>query len=80
MRGAPPIQRGLTMWFGIRGIGSIYYLMYAIEHGIPEPIAERLTALTLTTVACSIVVHGISVAPLMRRYIRSTDGRTPSDR
>jgi NhaP-type Na+/H+ or K+/H+ antiporter len=67
---APGIQRRLVMWFGIRGIGSIYYLMYAIEHGLPEPLAERLTALTLTTVACSIVVHGISVMPLMRRYAR----------
>ena len=80
MRGAPRIQRGLTMWFGIRGVGSIYYLMYAIEHGVPEPIAERLTALTLTTVACSIIAHGISVAPLMRRYVRVTDGRRQPDR
>ena len=23
-------------WFGIRGIGSIYYLMYAIAHGVSE--------------------------------------------
>jgi NhaP-type Na+/H+ or K+/H+ antiporter len=80
MRGAPRIQRGLTMWFGIRGVGSIYYLMYAIEHGVPEPIAQRLTALTLTTVACSIIVHGISVAPLMRRYVRARGSRTSSDR
>ena len=70
MPGAPGIQNRLTMWFGIRGVGSIYYLMYAIEHGLPEPMAERLTALTLTTVACSIAVHGISVSPLMRRYAR----------
>ena len=80
MRGAPGIQRGLTMWFGIRGVGSIYYLMYAIEHGVPEPIAQRLTALTLTTVACSIIVHGISVAPLMRRYVRVTDVAPSPDR
>ena len=68
------------MWFGIRGVGSIYYLMYAIEHGVPEPIAQRLTALTLTTVACSIIVHGISVAPLMRRYVRVTDVAPSPDR
>ena len=26
-------ERRLIAWFGIRGIGSLYYLMYAIEHG-----------------------------------------------
>ena len=23
-------------WFGVRGIGSLYYLMYAIQHGLPQ--------------------------------------------
>ena len=61
-------QRRLIAWFGIRGIGSIYYLMFAIEHGIPEDLARRLTALTLAVVAVSVVVHGVSVTPLMGRY------------
>jgi NhaP-type Na+/H+ or K+/H+ antiporter len=73
MRGAPPIQRRLTMWFGIRGIGSIYYLSYAMAHGVPEPIARRLTALTLSTVALSALAHGVSVTPLMKRYQRKVD-------
>ncbi|MGZ8458356.1 MAG: cation:proton antiporter [Gemmatirosa sp.] len=68
MRGAPALQRGLTMWFGIRGIGSLYYLAYATEHGLPAPLAERLTGLVLATIAASVVVHGISVTPLMRHY------------
>jgi NhaP-type Na+/H+ or K+/H+ antiporter len=61
-------QRLLISWFGIRGIGSIYYLMYAISHGLPESLARDVIALTLTTVVVSIVVHGISVTPLMNRY------------
>ena len=61
-------QRTLIGWFGIRGIGSIYYLMYAIEHGLSGPLAQSLVGLTLTTVAVSIVVHGVSVTPLMNRY------------
>jgi NhaP-type Na+/H+ or K+/H+ antiporter len=68
MGGAPAIQRRLVMWFGIRGIGSVYYLMYALQHGVSGPLAERLVALVFTTVAASIIVHGISVTPLMRRY------------
>jgi sodium/hydrogen antiporter len=63
-------QHRLISWFGIRGIGSIYYLMYAINHGLPRSLAEEITALTLTAVAVSIVLHGISVTPLMALYAR----------
>jgi len=62
------VQRAFIAWFGIRGIGSIYYLMYAIQHGLPDDLARLLTELTLAAVATSVVVHGISVTPLMRRY------------
>ena len=63
-------QRVLISWFGIRGIGSIYYLMFAINQGLPRALAEELIALTLAMVAASIVVHGISVTPLMSAYAR----------
>ena len=63
-------QRILISWFGIRGVGSIFYLMYAINHGLPEPLAKELIAITLTTVAASILLHGISVTPLMSLYAR----------
>ena len=64
------IQRRLAMWFGIRGIGSVYYLTYAIAHGLPAPLAERLAAITFTAIVASLVVHGVSVTPLMKRYER----------
>ena len=63
-------QRVLISWFGIRGIGSIYYLMYAINHDVPRGLAEQLIAITLITVTVSIVLHGISVTPLMDLYAR----------
>lgn len=63
-------QRRLMCWFGIRGIGSIYYLMYAINHGLPHALADQLVAITLVVVTTSIVVHGISVTPLMYLYAR----------
>jgi len=61
-------QRWLIAWFGIRGIGSVYYLAYAVQHGLEPALAKQLAALVLTTVAASIIVHGISVTPLMRLY------------
>ena len=70
LRGEPiaPSQARLIGWFGIRGIGSIYYLMYAIQHGLQSPLGRPLTGLVLVTVAVSVLVHGVSVTPLMRRY------------
>ena len=61
-------QRNLMSWFGIRGIGSLYYLLYAINHDIQPALAERLLSITLAVVVASIVVHGISVTPLMQHY------------
>jgi len=63
-------MRGMIGWFGVRGIGSLYYLMYAIEHGLPEPLALEFIHLTLIVVALSILAHGVSVKPLMLRYWR----------
>jgi NhaP-type Na+/H+ or K+/H+ antiporter len=63
-------QRILIAWFGIRGIGSLYYLMYAINHGLPRQLAEQIATLALSVVVVSIVVHGMSVTPLMNLYAR----------
>lgn len=61
-------QRLAVGWFGIRGIGSLYYLSYAITHGLLPEEAETIIALVLSVVALSIVVHGLSTQPLLRRY------------
>ena len=66
----------------MRGIGSLYYLMYAIEHELPEPLALKLIQLTLIVVTLSIMLHGISVKPLMERFWlrskqRKSDQRGP---
>ena len=69
-------QRLLIAWFGIRGIGSIYYLMFALNHGLSCPLAERAINVTLTAVVASIVLHGISVTPLMALYARRQTGKS----
>lgn len=63
--------RGLIGWFGVRGIGSLYYLMFAIQHGLPEGLALELMQLTLIVVTLSIFVHGTSVKPLLDRFWRA---------
>ncbi|MNR26980.1 potassium/proton antiporter [compost metagenome] len=64
----PKPQRMMICWFGIRGIGSIFYLMFAIRHGLNPHLAQQLITLTLVTVTVSIVVHGMSVLPLIKWY------------
>jgi sodium/hydrogen antiporter len=73
--GAPAarMQRRLLGWFGIRGIGSFYYAMYAVNLGSDQILysdAEKLLSCIFTVIAASIVVHGISAAPLMELYRR----------
>lgn len=55
-------------WFGVRGIGSLYYLFYALGKGVDAANGERLLAITLWTICLSVLLHGISVTPLMARY------------
>lgn len=71
----PRARRWLIAWFGIRGIGSIYYLTHAANAGLPAPLVAELTAITLDVVAASIVLHGVSVTPLMAAYRRRSERR-----
>lgn len=63
-------QRGLVGWFGIRGIGSIYYLFYALNHGLVGTSSAVAVNLTLSVIALSIVVHGLSTQPMLAWYER----------
>lgn len=66
------LQRRLMGWFGIRGIGSLYYLSYALTHA-PAKGIEIAVPITITVIATSILLHGISGQPVLDRYERSLD-------
>lgn len=63
-------QRRLIAWFGIRGIGSLYYLAFVLQSGLAGPPADRLASTVLLVTAASILVHGLTATPLMQRYYR----------
>ena len=67
------VQRHLLAWFGVRGIGSVYYLMFAETHGLNDGFSDLLLGLVLTTIAASVVLHGLSVTPIMRWYARRSE-------
>lgn len=69
--GLPMRIKMIIGWFGVRGIGSMYYLMYAINHGLPTTLASEAIEITVIVVGLSIIVHGFSVKPLMDRFGRA---------
>jgi NhaP-type Na+/H+ or K+/H+ antiporter len=62
-------------FFGIRGVGTFYYLAYGMNH-MDVPHAERLWGLVGLVVLCSILIHGLTVTPIMRSLDRQ-QGRDP---
>ncbi|MFW6296081.1 MAG: cation:proton antiporter [Halothece sp.] len=69
----PTHIRFLLGWFGIRGVGSIYYLSYALGHDIDSEIATSLSWITYITIIVSVILHGISSTPLMNWYNRNLE-------
>ncbi|HWW24800.1 MAG TPA: cation:proton antiporter [Caulobacter sp.] len=59
-------ERAVVAFFGIRGLGSFYYLAYGLNHGDFHRW-DRLWAITGFVVLCSILVHGVTATPLMTR-------------
>jgi NhaP-type Na+/H+ or K+/H+ antiporter len=69
-------ERLTLAFFGIRGVGSIYYLAYGLNHMEHVPGVDRLWAIVGLIILMSILMHGITVTPIMRELDRS-QGRDP---
>jgi NhaP-type Na+/H+ or K+/H+ antiporter len=63
--GLPRRKRWAIAFFGIRGIGSIYYLAYGVSNA---EFADAMTvwALVLAVVIISVLIHGLSARPVMK--------------
>jgi NhaP-type Na+/H+ or K+/H+ antiporter len=72
LRGGPgrPAEHWVIGMFGIRGIGSFYYLAYATSHA-QFPGAALVWATVGLAVVVSVVVHGIAATPVMALLDRS---------
>lgn len=67
--GQPWRERVLLAFLGIRGIGSVYYVAYAINHGSFGD-SERLWAVLGFVILASILIHGITASPMLMRLAR----------
>jgi NhaP-type Na+/H+ or K+/H+ antiporter len=69
--GLPRGERLFLGWFGVRGIGSLYYVAFAVSAGTLG--AENDVEVVWTAIACvlcSIALHGITGTPFARRLMR----------
>lgn len=60
-----PRERGVIAFFGVRGVGSLFYVAYALQEG-DFVEGERLWAVVTLVVAGSVLLHGVTATPAMR--------------
>ncbi len=64
-------HRAAIAIFGIRGVGTFYYLAHGLNHSaFEEGQAQLIWAVAAFIVLASIALHGMAVAPVMRRIPR----------
>ncbi len=67
-----------TAFYGIRGIGTFYYLAHGLNHAdIEEEHARMVWAIAGLIVLASIVVHGSTASNIMER-VSPHEGRRPT--
>jgi NhaP-type Na+/H+ or K+/H+ antiporter len=69
------VRRLLFGWFGVRGVGSLYYLFYAFGHGLRDEMGERIAWITFITVVISVILHGTTSTPIMSWYEKHLEAR-----
>ncbi len=78
---AGPRERAAIAVFGVRGVGSVFYVAYGLQAG-DFAAADQVWRVVALVIIGSIVLHGISATPVMRRLDRIRDGagaRPPSE-
>ncbi|MFI6520446.1 cation:proton antiporter [Spirillospora sp. NPDC050679] len=62
---AKPRERRAIAFFGVRGIGSLFYLAYALEHADFGVEPRSLWAVVTFTILVSVCLHGITSTPAL---------------
>jgi NhaP-type Na+/H+ or K+/H+ antiporter len=73
---AKPLEKGVIAFFGIRGLGSFYYVAYALGQTVFEQ-PQILWVTVCFVVLSSIVMHGVLVTPIMRQLDRRLSALGP---
>lgn len=70
----PPLEKFVIAFFGIRGLGSVYYLAFGLNHG-DFPMQHTLWETLGLIVLGSILLHGLTVTPIMRHLTKRIYGK-----
>ncbi|ORT56840.1 cation:proton antiporter [Streptomyces sp. CB03238] len=76
---AGPRERIVTAVFGLRGIGSLYYLAYALGQDDFAGLDRQLWAAVAFTVLASVALHGVTATPVISRLDRLRGTTGPGD-
>lgn len=60
-------ERLVTAAFGVRGIGSLYYLAFAAGSAAAMPAMGEMWLVVLVTIAMSAAVHGLTSGAVLKR-------------
>jgi sodium/hydrogen antiporter len=63
-------------WFGPRGLASIVFAVIVVDEA-HLPGAQTILVATYVTIGLSVLAHGITAAPLARRYARWYESHPP---
>ena len=64
--------RTFVAWFGVRGVGTLYYAATVVGAGVLSGSEEKLVVWTaISCVIVSIAVHGVTGGPALKRLFRS---------
>lgn len=69
-------EKRTIAFFGVRGIGTFYYVAYGLTHGSFDDVA-LIWATAAFAVLVSVVVHGVSASPVLRTLDRRAGRPTP---
>ena len=72
------LDRSIVSFFGIRGVGCLYYLAYGLQAGSFQD-EDLLWATCAFAVLISVCVHGITSAPVMRYRDRRRSKNRPTE-
>jgi sodium/hydrogen antiporter len=63
-------EKAFVAWFGVRGVGTLYYVALIVSSGaLAEPERELVVWTCVAAVLVSIVVHGVTAGPSLRRLL-----------
>ena len=58
-------------WFGPRGLASVVFALLAVEELGASPVVMQAVSVVTLTVLLSVVLHGLSAAPLGGRFLHN---------